>query len=491
MSALAQKVNTLLRRKMLLATVIFAAVTPILASALFITYRSFQQAKLDAVDRAKSLLSHIAEKQDELVAQTMQSLRILTLLPEVRGGGDRCSRFMSAFISINPVYDNAGLVDAGGAIKCSGLPLKKGVSVADREWFQLVAKTRAPQIGGLQFGKISGKPGIIAAMPIVGSDGELRSILYLAISVHWLEDVFAEYSLPEKSQITAIDAHGLVLFQHPLKVDNEANLTGKPFPNEKVWKHIKGAGEAIAPARVAEDGGNRHIYTFQRIEAEDRVAMIIALRFLESAIYRDAYHNAITLILGLCLSLVATFLIAYVAGNYLFLRPVEQEIEKLNDVAETDPLTQILNRRGFSRLAENRLAAAEPTDYHAVLLMDIDHFKKINDEHGHATGDEVLRETVQRIRAVLRESEIFARVGGEEFAIFIPQVARETAILLAERIRVALDSLPFETSVGKLKVTTSLGVCHATNRLTLPKFLDKADKALYKSKRTGRNKVSI
>lgn len=484
------RIPDLLKRKLLLASVIFVAVMPILASALFITYRSFQQAKLDSVDRAKSMLAHIADKQDELIAQTMQSMRILVLLPEIRSGGKTCPGFMSRFITSNPLYDNAGVVRPNGDIVCSGIAPKTKVNVSEREWFKLVHRTRSPQIGGLQFGKISGKPGIIAAMPIIGSEGALEAILYLSISVEWLEDVFAEYTLPEKSQITALDTQGIVLFQHPLTVDNEPSLMGKPYPNERIWKHIKGAGEAIAPARVNE-ADKKHIYTFQRIESEDRAAMYITLRFLESAIYRDAYSNALTLILGLCLSLVATFLLAYVAGNYIFLRPVEQEIEKLNDVAETDPLTQILNRRGFTRIAEARLAASVAGEYHATLLMDIDHFKKINDEHGHATGDEVLRETVLRIRGVLRESETFARVGGEEFAIFIPGVTRENAILLAERVRVAVDSLPFETAMGKLKVTTSVGVCHATPRLTLEKFLDRADKALYKSKRSGRNKVSI
>lgn len=480
----------LLHRKLLLASVIFIAVLPILASALFITYRSFQQAKLDAVDRAKSLLSHVSEKQDELIAQTMQSLRILALLPEVSKGGGGCSAFMGRFIAQNPVYDNAGLVNPNGDIACSALKPKSPVNVAEREWFKLTLKTGAPQIGGLQFGKITGKPGIIAAMPLKNGE-DIHHILYLSISVQWLEDVFAEYSLPEKSQITAIDTQGIVLFQHPVKLDNEPSLMGKPYPNEKIWKHIKGSGETIVPARVVEDGGKKHIYTFQRIESEDRVAMVIALRFLESAIYRDATQNAVTLILGLLLSLIATFLIAYVAGNYLFLRPVEQEIEKLNDVAETDVLTQALNRRGFARLSEARLAKSLGGEQHAVLLMDLDHFKKINDEHGHGTGDEVLKETSNRIRGVLRETEIFGRIGGEEFAIFIPSVNRENAILLAERVRVAIDSLPFETATAPLAVTASVGICHGTNRLTLDKFLEKADKALYRSKRTGRNKVSI
>jgi diguanylate cyclase (GGDEF)-like protein len=483
--------NQLLKRKLLLASVIFIAVLPILASALFITYRSFQQAKLDAVDRAKSLLSHVSEKQDELIAQTMQSLRILALLPDVNGKIANCPKFMSQFIKSNPVYVNAGVVDAKGNVICHGLQQKTGVTVGDQQWFALALKTGTPQIGGLQFGRISHKPGIIAAMPIARPGEAVQRIVFLSISVQWLEDVFAEYSLPEKSQITALDSHGIVLFQHPLKLENEATLMGKPYPNQKVWNHIKESGEIIVPARALESDGNKHVYTFQRIEAEDRVAMFIALRFLESAIYREATHNGITLILGLCLSLIATFLVAYVAGNYLFLRPVEQEIEKLHDVAETDELTQVLNRRGFERLTEERLNAAGITDQHALLLIDLDHFKKINDTYGHGTGDDVLQETTSRVRTVLRENEIFGRIGGEEFAIFIPGVTRANALLMAERIRAAIDSLAYETSVSKIKVSTSIGVCHGTKRLSLETFLEKADKALYKSKRAGRNKVSI
>jgi hypothetical protein len=147
------RIPDLLKRKLLLASVIFVAVMPILASALFITYRSFQQAKLDAVDRAKSLLSHISEKQDELIAQTLQSMRILVLLPEVRSAGKTCPAFMSRFITSNPLYDNAGVVSPRGDIVCSGLAPKGKINVSEREWFRLIVKTRSPQIGGLQFGK--------------------------------------------------------------------------------------------------------------------------------------------------------------------------------------------------------------------------------------------------------------------------------------------------------------------------------------------------
>ncbi|HRP70464.1 MAG TPA: diguanylate cyclase, partial [Turneriella sp.] len=383
--------RSLLQRKMLLASVIFIAVLPILASASFITYRSFQQAKLDAVDRAKTLLSHVTERQKQLIVQTLQSLRILTQLPDILAGKRECSLFLRKFIERNPYYVNAGLVDAKGNIICSAQEPKHKINVSQREWFNMAMKTQVGQIGGLQFGLITGKPSIVAALPIV-EENLVTHVLYLSISVSWLEDVFAEYSLPEKSQITALDSHGLVLFQHPQKVENEPSLLGKEFPSQKVWNHIKGSGENIVPARIYEDGG-RYVYTFQRIEAEDRVAMVIALRFIESEIYRQATRDGIALVLGLLLSLLSTLIIAYVAGNYLFLKPVAEEIDKLHDVAETDELTQVLNRRGFVRLFKEKLEEEASNDYHALLLIDLDHFKNVNDTYGHSAGDAVLKET--------------------------------------------------------------------------------------------------
>ena len=477
------RIPDLLKRKLLLASVIFVAVMPILASALFITYRSFQQAKLDAVDRAKSLLSHISEKQDELIAQTLQSMRILVLLPEVRSAGNACPAFMSRFITSNPLYDNAGVVRPNGDIVCSGLAHKGKVNVSEREWFRLIVKTRSPQIGGLQFGKISGKPGIIAAMPIIGAGGELTSVLYLSISVEWLEDVFAEYTLPEKSVITALDTKGVVLFQHPLKLDNEPSLMGKPYPNEKIWQHIKNAGETIAPARVHE-AGKKHVYTFQRIESEDRAAMYISLRFLESAIYRDAYHNAITLILGLCLSLIATFLLAYVAGNYIFLRPVEEEIEKLNDVAETDPLTQILNRRGFERELRRAIAYVKRYSVSAArVYLDVDRLKPVNDTFGHAAGDAYLVAMAQALARSVRQSDTLARLGGDEFVILLWNINEHDAQIKAAALEDEVDALAISFEGQTIHAGISAGITVLGPLDEVGDVLTRADKAMYQRKR--------
>lgn len=487
--------NPVLKRRLLLTSVIFIAILPVFLSALFVTYRSFQQAKLDAVYRSNSLLSHISEKQDQLIAQTFQSLRILALLPEVRQGGNTCGKFLARFIEQNPFYENAALVRLDGNVSCSALPLKAKTHVHDRDWFKLVMRTGSAQIGGLQLGKISKKPNIVAALPILDKDEEVQSILYLALSVQWLEDVFAEYALPKDSKLTALDANGLVLFEHPkLAIKSEdkghENPYGKLYPKEKIRDHIQRAGTSIQPARLREET-EHFVYIFERIATEDRVAMVVVLRIPELEIYHDAKTNAFTLISGLLLSVLTTFLLAYIAAKYLFLKPVEAEIEKLHDEAETDPLTNVLNRRGFERLASEALSAAGGSDHHAVSIIDIDHFKAINDTYGHPAGDAVLKEFAHRIKTVLRDNEIFGRIGGEEFALFIPHVTRETSIVLAERIRTAVNSLPFTLDEKKLTVTASLGVCHATSRMGLTRFLEKADKALYRSKRSGRDRVSI
>lgn len=104
------------------------------------------------------------------------------------------------------------------------------------------------------------------------------------------------------------------------------------------------------------------------------------------------------------------------------------------------------------------LQSALAHEHHAAIMVDIDHFKSINDTYGHSFGDMVLKEFAARIKTILHETEVFARVGGEEFVIFIPHVQKEAAILLAERIRAAVRSLPFDAAQKKLTITASLGI---------------------------------
>ena len=144
---------------------------------------------------------------------------------------------------------------------------------------------------------------------------------------------------------------------------------------------------------------------------------------------------------------------------------------------------------------EEELAAAKryrtPVSY---VLFDIDHFKRVNDEHGHPVGDEILRFVGQIIRSELREGEIAARMGGEEFAILFPHTSSENAAIGAERIREAIVQTTHEAGSGtKLAVTVSAGVACTTDHKTLSAetIYHIADQALYKAKEQGRDKVVI
>ncbi|MBI2276521.1 MAG: diguanylate cyclase [Dechloromonas sp.] len=170
-------------------------------------------------------------------------------------------------------------------------------------------------------------------------------------------------------------------------------------------------------------------------------------------------------------------------------RQVELELKHL---AQTDFLTNIANRRHFMLLAEQEMARTfRYGGQIAVLMMDIDHFKKINDTYGHKAGDIVLRKFAELSRHALREVDILGRVGGEEFAVLLPQTDNERALEVAERLRkTTADAEIVLDQGGALHFTVSIGVASNTGAgTTIDAMLGQADKALYEAKHQGRNRV--
>ncbi|MFV3131066.1 diguanylate cyclase [Niveispirillum sp. KHB5.9] len=160
-------------------------------------------------------------------------------------------------------------------------------------------------------------------------------------------------------------------------------------------------------------------------------------------------------------------------------------------LAQTDPLTGALNRRTFFSLTEREIGRRSRTGCDlAVLLMDIDHFKKINDTHGHAAGDKVLTGFTHRISQVIRVQDVFARLGGEEFALVLPDSTLAQAVETGERLRRIVEHTPIPTENGPIKVTVSMGgaVVHP-GEVSIDPALARADEALYRAKHEGRNRV--
>ncbi len=166
---------------------------------------------------------------------------------------------------------------------------------------------------------------------------------------------------------------------------------------------------------------------------------------------------------------------------------------KLIEMATTDPLTGVLNRRAFSDQAQREVSRA--FRYHrslTVILLDLDHFKEINDTYGHLYGDKVLVRTAELINTCLRSIDSHSRHGGEEFLVLLPETTEDEALLLAERLRETLESASLETENGTIHITASFGVASwKAGEHSVQAAINRADKALYKAKQLGRNRVVL
>jgi len=171
-------------------------------------------------------------------------------------------------------------------------------------------------------------------------------------------------------------------------------------------------------------------------------------------------------------------------------------IEEKNQLATTDSLTGASNRRYFTRQLTRELNRVQRARGElSLLLLDIDHFKRINDRHGHGVGDEVLQEFAHRIAAALpRKVDWYARLGGEEFTVVLPETHLAGAAVVAERIRQQVADTPFQASGVAIAVTVSIGVSGVAALSVAPSvdaLLESADRCLYGSKDSGRNRVTI
>lgn len=183
---------------------------------------------------------------------------------------------------------------------------------------------------------------------------------------------------------------------------------------------------------------------------------------------------------GACLVLVAS---------------LDRAWESVNDMAMRDALTGLDNRRRFMPAAQRELDLAHRHQQPlALMVLDVDHFKAINDAFGHLSGDEVLIEVARRCQRALRTTDLLARWGGEEFIMLLPNTALPQARQLAERVRAAMVAPPRMTVNGvEVQVTASLGAAGAApgQALSLDELIKRADIALYQAKETGRDRVSV
>lgn len=209
------------------------------------------------------------------------------------------------------------------------------------------------------------------------------------------------------------------------------------------------------------------------------ISGLISLSVLKSMLFPD--YATINLVNAFFFIIMLNFAIAL----FVMMLVAERSERKLLVLANTDPLTGVKNRRFFFQAMP---AVPDPAD--AAMLLDIDHFKSINDRFGHAVGDSVLQEVAKRIGGSIRGGDVLARYGGEEFIIYLPGAGVQKASMIGERIRNAVALNEVDCGGLRVGVTISIGVATSGEmRCDLLTLADMADRALYRAKSEGRNCV--
>lgn len=216
---------------------------------------------------------------------------------------------------------------------------------------------------------------------------------------------------------------------------------------------------------------------------------------LDSAVYAPKVQFCLWVIMA---SILPTGLLNSVQLKRLKHRLKKQREElrvaltRLHDLATHDELTGLANRAHMGEMLEQYLARhRESGEVFSIALLDLDYFKRVNDTHGHGVGDEVLRAFADALRHTLRESDLPARWGGEEFLVLLPQSSAENARIVLERLREHFSAQVVSQSVPSLRATFSAGLASPMPGETLAMLLERADQALYAAKTAGRNRCCL
>jgi diguanylate cyclase (GGDEF)-like protein/PAS domain S-box-containing protein len=219
------------------------------------------------------------------------------------------------------------------------------------------------------------------------------------------------------------------------------------------------------------------------------------LHLTKSRSVNDIEHNGRTYCFDVDISSIADRS-GYQVGRAVIIRDITEQVKlnrEVEQLAVTDSLTGLWNRRHFFHLGERALLhALRYQSYLSLLMIDLDHFKKVNDTYGHTIGDEVLREFARFLKGCVRNADIVARYGGEEFVVLLPEVKKVAAFETAERIRKELARTPLKVDDLEVLITTSIGVSEfiRAEDEVLEQVIKRADVALYAAKKAGRNQVS-
>lgn len=378
----------------------------------------------------------------------------------------------------NDFHLDIRLVDRAGKLYyLNSSPGKALADVSDREYFKIQTDPRTAgfHIAQTIKSRITGSWGIPISVPAEPNTGNIAVVFASYEMGPWL-DLFRN-SPSRDDQVFLIRSDGIILMNYPF---NEKYI-GKPavsvlkewnippvFSGEGNLSPLKESGQSVS----AFSANSRYPFSVLSVNSADQGA-------------RRKYK-----VRAGFLVLVSSLIVINAGILLLLFRHILVSRLKMQELALTDGLTGLPNRRAFESQSQARLSRAErhPEDM-CLLMIDIDHFKAVNDTFGHPVGDKVLVELARSMEETFRASDLLGRIGGEEFTVLLPETSINKAGDIAERFRVIVGCSIFLPD-GK-PVSVSIGVAERKSSESLSSLSNRADKALYAAKRNGRNRVVI
>lgn len=270
--------------------------------------------------------------------------------------------------------------------------------------------------------------------------------------------------------------HVVLSSDSSLVADGNRILSLQNLPWHQAWSNSPEAMQSQENALIEVDGNDLLIAKANLDVLNWKLFLVNPLATRQEAANSQFLLQTINIIFLITLALlIGRIIVTYLQGEFA-------------KKHQTDPLTQLPNRASFDWhfKAVNRDKVGK-----SVVMIDIDHFKAINDSYGHPIGDKVLREVARLLESQLREDDILARWGGEEFVLLLPRAKLSTACEVAERARVTLENYGFRTSDGLINITASFGIANGGPSENQESLIARADEALYRAKREGRNMFRV
>lgn len=487
-----------------------------------------------------NITQHSADTQREVISSVETMLKSAAYIRASSGIGRSCEILRASLPTNLPWIRSIMIASREGLVQCSTINVQVGMNIGDREYFRKAQETRGFVFSDYLFGKLNGRPMMMAAYPVAAINPEEDAIVVAGINIDWLSKIMTNLGGRPGISSLLVDSTGVVI----AAPGDLTSMVGRPLDSVPLLAAVaEKALSTDAPTGslsfTAPDGSNRMI-SFSRIAGtQSRLIVSIDEARVTAAINREIR----TAYLQLGFVCLFVLLGALIGAEKLIINPIEvmtgmakrfgegdssarvarnklpsefmplarafnamaaqlsqreRELVATNDrltvIASIDMLSGLANRRGFqSRLDFEWMKAQQYNSELSLLMIDVDHFKLYNDTYGHPEGDACLTRLGETLAGIAADTMGFAgRYGGEEFCLLLPNTDSLKALAIGEMVRTAVQDLriPHYTS-SHMIVTVSVGVA-----ATLPSdtqrpgdLIEAADAALYAAKHRGRNTV--